>query len=129
MLNKTNIKAIKMADRFIFTTENGASHIRCSKKGQVDENEPFAQPDVHHDIACDSAFDDVFKGSVAITVEGNAVVDTVLDSLKDGDQLTLVWSHLGHGQTMLSLNIARKEKALSYILALHSDTQELRQAA
>lgn len=129
MLNKTNIKAIKMADRFIFATDNGQSHIRCIKKGLFDENEPFAQPDVHHDIQCDSAFDDVFKGSVAISIEDNAVVETVLNGLKDGDQLTLVWSNLGHGQTMLSMNIARKDKQLSYILALHSDEQELRQAA
>lgn len=129
MLNKTNIKAIKMADKFVFTTENGSSHIRCIKKGLFDENEPFAQPDVHHDIDCDSAFDKELKGGVAISIEDNAVVETVLNSLKDGDQLTLVWSNLGHGQTMLSLNIQRKDKPLSYILAVQSETQELRQAA
>jgi hypothetical protein len=129
MLSKTNIKAIKMADKFVFSTENGKSSIRCIKKGQFDENEPFAQPDVHHDIETENEYQGEVSGLVTIESEADPVVQTILGSLKEEDELTLIWQPLGEGRHMLSLTIERKGKTLHYILAVQTEAREMRQAA
>jgi len=127
MLSKTNIKAIKMADKFVFSTEDGKSSIRCIKKGQFDENEPFAQPDVHHDIETQTQGD--ISGRVVIESEADPVVETILNALKEDDELTLMWQALEGMQHMLSLGIERKGKTLQYILAVQAESQAMRQAA
>ena len=129
MLSKTNIKAIKMADKFVFTTEDGKSSIRCIKKGLFDENEPFAQPDVHHDIETRNEYTGAVHGHITIESEADPVVETILNGLKEEDGLTLIWQPLGDERYMLSLNIERKGKSLQYILAVQTEAQALRQAA
>jgi hypothetical protein len=129
MLSKTNIKAIKMADKFVFSTEDGKSSIRCIKKGQFDENEPFAQPDVHHDIETQNEYQGAVSGRVVIESEADPVVQTILNSLKEEDELTLMWQALEGVQHMLSLGIERKGKTLQYILAVQTEAREMRQAA
>lgn len=129
MLNKTNIKAIKMADKFVFTMEDGNSGIRCIKKGLFDENEPFAQPDVHHDIHTRTESQGSVSGPVSIECEADPVVDTILNGLKEDDELTLMWQNLEGVQHLLSLGIERKGKTLQYILAVQTEAQALRQAA
>ena len=131
MLNKTNLKAIKMADKFVFSTENGKSSLRCIKKGLFDENEPFAQPDVHHDIHTASEYIGTIEGLINIESESDMVVETILNSLKDEDILTMVWSPVDAAgqQYMLALHIERKGKPMQYILAVQSSAGALRQAA
>lgn len=131
MLNKTNLKAIKMADKFVFSTENGKSILRCIKKGQFDENEPFAQPDVHHDIEPSSEYLGNISEPMVIESEADPVVETILNSLKDEDEITMMWKPLNSDgtQVMLSLNIERKGKPLQYILAVQAIANEMQQAA
>ena len=132
MLNKTNLKAIKMADKFVFSTANGKSTLRCIKKGQFDENEPFAQPDVHHDIETHSEYLGAINEPLIIDSETDPVVETILNSLKDEDEITMLWKPLNNDgtQVMLSLNIERKGKPLQYILAVQeSTTSDMQQAA
>jgi len=131
MLTKTNLKALRMADQFVFTTEGGESFLRCIKKGSRDENEPFTQPDVHHDIACASHFPAEDVRDVTIEVEQDVVVETVLNNLKEGDDITLIWQALAaeSGQWMLSLSVRRKEKLMQFILTVQAQSQLLKNVA
>lgn len=132
MLTKTNLKAIRIADQFVFKNDNGQGTIRCIKKGFASEEEPFAQPDVHHDISCDSEFT-AGASTVDVTIEtGNdSVIATVLNSLKEADEISLNWSPLdSEGERhMLSMQIERKGKQLSYILAVQDQAESLRAVA
>lgn len=132
MLTKTNLKAIRLADQFVFMTENGQSFIRCIKKGTAHEDEPFAQPDVHHDIACEAQYPAGDEScQVVIETENEAVVATVLNSLKEADEINLIWQPLSSSgdRFMLSMDIERKGKQMQYILAVQGQTEGLRVAA
>lgn len=132
MLTKTNLKAIRLADQFVFVTENSKSYIRCIKKGSSYEDEPFAQPDVHHDIACDSKYP-VGNEAMHVIIESDneAVVSTVLNGLKEADEINLVWGPLNEAMDrfVLSMNIERKGKLIQYILAVQGMADGLRVAA
>lgn len=132
MLTKTNLKAIRLADQFVFVTENGKSYIRCIKKGTAHEDEPFAQPDVHHDIACEAKYlADTDAAHVIIETDNEAVVATVLNGLKEADEINLVWAPLNESadRFVLSMDIERKGKLMQYILAVQGQADALRIAA
>lgn len=132
MLTKTNLKAIRLADEFVFMSDNGKSLIRCIKKGSAQEDEPFAQPDVHHDIQCEAEYTGNGESAqIVIETANDAVVATVLNSLKDADEIKLSWMPLTEADDrfMLSLHIERKGKALQYILAVQDQTAALRAVA